>query len=146
MPTPSIDVPTEYESELFNDSYRRCLSNTGRDTGFLARFYELFLSSSPEVAEKFRHTDFNRQTTALKSSLFILMLASQRRAVVIEHLERLAELHSHKHLDIRPQLYDLWLDSLLQAVQEFDHLYDHHIEAAWRSVLGYGIEFMRSRY
>ena len=62
------------------------------------------------------------------------------------HLERLAKLHSRAELDITPGLYDLWLDRLVQAVKEFDPMFDLEIEAAWRHALRPGIEFMKSRY
>ena len=38
-------------------------------------------------------------------------------------------------MDIKPELYDLWLDRLLQAVAEFDPLFDMETETAWRRVL-----------
>jgi hemoglobin-like flavoprotein len=62
------------------------------------------------------------------------------------HLERLAKRHSKAELDIKPELYDLWLDRLVQAVREFDPMFDPEIEAAWRRALRPGIEFMKSRY
>jgi hemoglobin-like flavoprotein len=122
---------SELDCELFNDSYRRCL----RKPGFLDRFYEIFIASSPEIAEKFQHTDFRKQTAALKASLFILMLSSTRTPEVTQHLERLAEMHSRRQLDIRPELYDLWLESLLKAVREFDANFDEQTESAWRHVV-----------
>ena len=127
--------------ELFNDSLERC---SGRPD-FLRRFYTLFLASSDTVAKKFEHTDLKKQARMLRTSLYIMMLAgggSER----IAHLERLAKLHSRAALDIKPELYDLWLDRLLQAVEEFDPMFDPEIETAWRRVLQPGIELMKSRY
>ena len=63
----------ETDIELFNDSLDRC---SGRP-GFLDRFYELFLASSDEVAEKFERTDFRKQTRVLKASLYIMMMAER---------------------------------------------------------------------
>jgi hemoglobin-like flavoprotein len=62
------------------------------------------------------------------------------------HLERLAKLHSRTQMDIKPELYDLWLDRLMQAVEEFDPMFNMEIEIAWRRLLQPGIEFMKSRY
>ena len=73
------------------------------------------------------------------------MLASAESERVI-HLERLAKLHSRAELDIKPELYDLWLDRLVQAVKEFDPMFDMEIETAWRRTPQPGIEFMKSRY
>ena len=131
----------ERDVELFNDSIERCCCKPE----FLRRFYTLFLASSDAVAKKFEHTDFRKQTRLLRTSLYIMMLASNE-SERIAHLERLAKLHSRAKLDIKPELYDLWLDRLVQAVKEFDPLFDLEIETAWRRVLQPGIEFMKSRY
>jgi hemoglobin-like flavoprotein len=131
----------ERDVELFNDSIERC----SRRPEFLHRFYTLFLASSDTVAKKFEHTDLRKQARMLKTSLYIMMLASGETERKI-HLERLANLHSRAELDITPELYDLWFDRLVQAVKEFDAMFDPEIETAWRRVLQPGIEFMTSRY
>jgi len=131
----------EIDVELFNDSIERCSNRSD----FLRRFYTLFLASSDTVAKKFGHTDLKKQARLLKTSLYIMMLASgeSERSV---HLERLAKLHSRAELDIQPELYDLWLDRLVQAVKEFDPMFDPETDIAWRRALQPGIEFMKSRY
>lgn len=129
-------------AELFNDSYERCLSKPG----FLDRFYELFLASSEEVAEKFAHTDFQQQKRSLQLSLYLMMSVPTALPESLAHLERIAERHSRRQLDIKPDLYLSWLKCLLQAVREYDHLYDEKIEEAWRRVLTVGIDFMTARY
>lgn len=131
----------ERNVELFNDSIERCSCRPE----FLRRFYTLFLASSDTVAKKFECTDLRIQARLLKTSLYIMMLASYESERVV-HLERLAKLHSRKELDIRPELYDLWLDRLVQAVKEFDPMFDMETETAWRRMLQPGIEFMKSRY
>jgi hemoglobin-like flavoprotein len=136
---------SERELELFNNSYERCIGNL-RLPGFLNRFYEIFLSSSEEVAEKFVNTDFKKQTHAIKASLYFLMMACTGAPEAREHLEKIADSHNRTKLDIRTELYDVWLSCLLQAVEEYDEYLDTEVEIAWREVLGHGIEFMRSRY
>lgn len=132
----------ERDIELFNDSLEQC---TGRP-GFLDRFYELFMTSSEEVAAKFKHTDFRKQKKALRVSLYKMMLVPEGNAGAYADLERLAQLHSRRQLDVRPELYELWLDRLIQAVREFDPLFSGETEKAWRNVMRPGIEFMKARY
>ena len=110
------------------------------------RFYELFMTSSEEVAAKFKHTDFRKQKKALRMSLYKMMLVPEGNAGANADLERLAQLHSRRQLDVRPELYELWLDRLIQAVREFDPLFSGETEMAWRNVMRPGIEFMRARY
>jgi hemoglobin-like flavoprotein len=131
----------ERDVELFNDSIERCSCRPE----FLRRFYTLFLASSDTVAKKFKRTDLRKQARLLKTSLYIMMLASGESERIV-HLERLAKLHSRAALDIKPELYDLWLDRLVQAVKEFDPMFDAETETAWRRMLQPGIEFMKSRY
>jgi hemoglobin-like flavoprotein len=131
----------ERDFELFNDSIERC---SGKPE-FLNRFYALFLASSSTVAKKFENTDLRRQARLLRTSLYIMMLASDDTEKKV-HLERLAKRHSRAEMDIKPELYDLWLDRLVQAVEEFDPMFDMEIEIAWRRLLQPGIDFMKSRY
>lgn len=79
----------ESDAELFNGSIERCASKPD----FLPRFYILFLASSDMVAKKFEHTDLRKQARLLKTSLYIMMLASSASERTV-HLERLAKLHS----------------------------------------------------
>ena len=131
----------ERDVELFNDSIERCSCRPE----FLRRFYTLFLASSDTVAKKFKRTDLRKQARLLKTSLYIMMLASGESERIV-HLERLAKLHSRAELDIKPELYDLWLDRLVQAVKEFDPMFDMETETAWWRMRQPGIEFMKSRY
>ena len=136
---------TDRDNKLFNNSFERCMHNA-RPPGFLDRFYEIFIASSLEVAQKFLKTDFQHQVRALKASLCYLMMASGGSREAVQHLEEMARLHSRDHLNIQPELYDLWLTCLLQSVREYDERFDPETEMAWRRVLGFGIDYMKSRY
>jgi len=130
--------------DVFKASLRRCL---GPPT-FLERFYELFLASSPEVKEKFKDTDFERQKVALRDSFFVMetVAESSPGSPPWASLHQLALTHDRHHRDIRPELYDLWLSSLIQAVSEYDPQFSEEVEQAWRETLKVGIEHMRSAY
>lgn len=103
--------------EIYDKSLARCNATPG----FLDRFYELFLASSPKVKEKFARTDFVKQKKALRESLRLMRLvATDGEGGPERHLKDLAFSHSKKRLDIGAELYDLWLDSLLTTVKECD--------------------------
>ena len=72
--------------EVFNDSLERGTS-TRR---FLDRFYELFVSSSPEVAAKFANTNLRVQKASVKVSLYMIMASIQQKPEGQVHLERIA--------------------------------------------------------
>lgn len=128
--------------DVANNSLRRCNTNPG----FLELFYETFIASSDEVAQKFAHTDFKRQRKALALSLRMIMMAAQGSDAADTYLQYIAERHSKNELDIKPDLYDLWLDSLCRTVQHVDPEYTAEVEAAWRKVVEPGIEFMKEHY
>jgi len=128
----------------FLASLKRCLATPA----FLNAFYRSFVDSSDEVREKFRNTDFERQTRMVADSLYVLAVAAQgsRDSPAWAALPRLADRHGRGDLDIRPELYDVWLECLLEAVRGHDPEHSPEIDAAWRSTLAKGIEYMRSRY
>ena len=129
---------------VFRSSLKRCLA----EPDFLTHFYDLFLASSEEVRDKFKDTDFERQTRVLADSLYMMAVVAQgeNRGPAWAEVGRLAHLHSRSQLDVRPGLYDLWLKCLLQAVERHDPEFSPSVEEAWRSTFRAGIEHMRSRY
>jgi hemoglobin-like flavoprotein len=123
-------------------SVSRCLANPR----FLDRFYELFVSSSDEIAAKFRDTDFDRQKRALASSLYLMVMAMEEGDAAIAYLEKIADRHNRHDLDIRPEMYDVWLDCLVCAAGECDPDFSDEIERGWRETMKFGIELMRKRH
>lgn len=129
--------------ETFAASLRRCTAHPD----FEERFYEIFLASSPKVAERFKTTDFRRQKRALRASFHTMLLAAyDGEKGPKKHLGGLAERHSSRGLNIGSELYDYWLDSLLTAVKEFDGEHTPEIADAWEQVMGVGIKYLLSRY
>jgi hemoglobin-like flavoprotein len=132
------------EGEIFVASLKRCLASPE----FLLDFYGFFMDSSEEVRHKFANTDFKEQTRVLAASFWAISVAGQgpRTSPMWGDLPRLAARHSRSDLDIRPGLYDTWLDCLIQAVRKHDKQVSDEVEAAWRKTLAVGIEYMRARY
>lgn len=126
----------------FHDSLERC----GDSASFLGRFYEIFLASSPEIAKKFADTDLKTQTRVLKTSFYMAILAADREHGAQIYLHRIAERHNRKGLNIKPEYYTLWLESLILAVSEFDPHFDEEIEQVWRSFMQPAIDLMISRF
>jgi len=126
-----------------NESLDRCVANPV----FLDRFYEIFLSSSPKVDEKFRGTNFLRQKRALQASLHgLLSLAESGGNSADDYLREAAERHNRARLDIGGELYDLWLDSLLSTVKECDPQATPEVLQAWEAVMQLGIRYFLSHY
>jgi hypothetical protein len=132
------------EIDLFLASLKRCLAQPE----FLLSFYGLFMDSSEEVRQKFAHTDFTHQTRVLAESLWVISVVAQapKSSPAWGDLPRLAARHGRTELDIRPGLYDLWLDCLVETARKHDRDFSVEVEAAWRETLAIGIEYMRSKY
>jgi hemoglobin-like flavoprotein len=124
----------------------RCLARPD----FMKDFYDLFIASSDEVREKFRHTDLEQQRRMVADSLYLMAVAGQspgrEKSVAWSEMSRLAQRHAQSDRNIRPALYDLWLDCLLKAARKHDPEFSPAVEAAWRATLRPGIEFLQARY
>lgn len=126
----------------FYESLDRCLLSPG----FLKRFYEIFLASSPEVRLKFQHVDMARQRQVLHQSLKLTLMAVYGTPESTRGLLGLAETHSRKGRDIPPHLYELWLNALVEAASEHDTQFTPELRLAWRDMLQPAIQFITDRY
>ncbi len=106
---------------------------------FFTAFYERFLQN-PEVAARFAGLDMRRQVEMMRRSLFQLasfyVLGEPSSA-----MNRLAEVH--QRLDLASRLFDVWLQALLDTVQEFDDQCDEMTLLAWAWAMAPGITFIR---
>lgn len=134
----------DYE-DVFHLSYWRATQRTLEGVPFLNAFYSNFLATSPEVSEKFSETNFDTLMRMLSISLVhVAQYSSARRPDAL--LKVLAERHSQKDLDIRPDLYGHWMEASLETVKTYDPQYEDVTGEAWRRVLGPGVNYMKSRY
>lgn len=134
----------DYET-VFKESYTRVLTKKISNKGFFEEFYDKFAASSEEVAKKFKDVDMEKQRKVVRDSLHHMLNCYLEREINDEII-RLAVQHNKANLDIRPELYDLWLEALIETVIKFDEEFDKYIELAWRIVLSIGITYMKFRH
>ncbi len=48
------------------------------------------------------------------------LISAESESAALAELKERVETHDRNHLDIKPELYDLWLESLVLTAQEFD--------------------------
>jgi hemoglobin-like flavoprotein len=130
------------------DTFLASLGRCRAKAGFIEAFYERFIASSEEVRAKFAGTDMKRQVRMLEDSLLVVAVAIQGEegSPARGDLPRIAARHSRNDLDIRPELYDLFLERLIETVRAHDPQFTGEVEAAWRETMAFGIDYMRSRY
>lgn len=131
--------------EIYLDSLFRVSGEPEQMTGFLARFYQLFIGHSPQIARYFEDTDMARQIEMLAQSLHEMVEFSTTR-VASDRFRAVALRHSRSQRKIPPDLYDIWLDRLVAAAREFDEQFDDEVELSWRVVLAPGIAYMKFAY
>jgi len=123
----------------FNESFERCVNHPL----FIDQFYDLFLASSDEVKEIFKNTDMDTQKAVLVTSMAYMTSAYDNET---DCLSAIADRHSKNDLNIKPHLYPLWLDSLIEAAKLVDPFFDMKTEKMWRETMQDGIDFMVSKY
>ena len=131
--------------DIFDESYDRVLLASPAGIEFFEAFYRRFLKSSTEVRILFRNTDMAAQRHMLKKSFFSLV-AFYASGTIDDVLRRIAYLHSAEQLNIKPHLYDLWLECLIDTVSAYDPEFCDEVELAWRLVLSPGITYMKFGY
>lgn len=123
-------------------SYGRCCVHPD----FFNTFYETFMAKSPAIPAFFSHTDMTAQKIVLRTGIAHLIGFAKGKGIAQRKIEELGESHNRENLKISPELYNLWIDALLESVRQYDPQFDLDSEAAWRKVLARGIELMKSRY
>ena len=124
------------------ESYGRCvLSDT-----FFEDFYDSFMGSSSEIRAYFSKTDMAKQRSLLREGIsFMLLYAGQKSSgkIAIEHI---GKIHDNEHINVRPELYPLWVESLLKCVEKHDKYFDEEVRAAWKEILEPGINHFKDVY
>jgi truncated hemoglobin YjbI len=76
----------------------------------------------------------------LQSSLHMMTMLADGIPGTEMYMGHLAKVHDRYH--IPPEFFEIWLDVLIDAVKQFDTEFNDEVEAAWRKVIGKGIEIM----
>ena len=134
----------DYE-KIFTDSYERVLITKRDGNSFFESFYDRFMASSDEISKKFENVDMARQREVVRDSLYHMVECYNSRKIN-DDIIRIAVMHNKVNLDIRPELYDIWLECLIETAKEFDEEFDKFVELSWRIVMSMGITYMKFRY
>ncbi len=124
------------------DSYGRCCVNPK----FFGLFYETFLASHPAIAPMFAKTDMSKQKSLLRQGLSMMLMHLEGNTVGTTGMDRIAESHSKKKMNIQPHLYDYWITSLLKCVKECDPQITPQLEGEWKQSLQQGVRRIVAGY
>lgn len=132
--------------QLVQQSFGRCLLNTTLGPSFLDAFYEEFLASDPRVKLLFARTDMGKQKELLRQGLVMLIMYGKGSGLAQSAVKQLAVKHDREHLNIKPELYRVWVRSLLSCVQKYDQKFDDSLDKLWNEILDHGIRAMKDAY
>jgi len=113
---------------------------------FFDDFYSTLSDKAPGIGTMFAHVDMHRQNQLVRTGVESLIDYAAGRKDAEQELLRLGGTHGRRGLDVVPDLYPLWVDTLVETVREYDPQADDSIDAAWRMVLRDGIALMTSLY
>ena len=136
-------------SDLSQEQIENVQSSFGRalwDLDFLDNFYDVFLNSNPEIGKKFINTDFIKQKELLRHGLMSVLMFAEGQQSAIACLSRIRESHGHSKMNISPDLYPYWIDSLIKTVARCDNKFDDGLEADWRAVVAPAVDYIKSGY
>lgn len=131
---------------VFEESFTRVIgpgplvSEKGQQ--FFDEFYQRFLSKSSAVEEIFRDTDMSHQARMLLKSVHHLA-GLHVTGAVSDYLVDIARRHSAIDLDVPPELYDYWIEALIETVEATDPSFDESVALAWRLAMAPGIAVMQ---
>ncbi len=128
--------------DVVSESYGRCLATEA----FIETFYDILMGGRPDVAAMFAETDFTKQRQLLRAALGVMLMFRRGDNTARLLLEGIRKSHSRQRLNVEPELYGYWVDSLTQAIAKHDPLFSPDLERAWRAVLAGGITFIRDGY
>lgn len=124
-------------------SYERCCQ---QGSAIFDAFYAHLADRLPGVGSMFAHTDMHKQNELIRQGILALIDYATGQDAAKRELQRLGILHGRTRLNVEPELYDGWVDALMEMVSEYDGQHTAEIESAWREVVAPGIELMKSRY
>lgn len=133
-------------SDRFDDlqtSYGRGL----RNGQFIARFYEIFVASHPDIPGMFKNTDFSVQFLALRRGISAAITYAGGSTLSRRMPTEMAQMHSKRgRSPVPPALYPYWVDSLLRAIAEHDPEYEFVLEQRWRTALSRTTQYFIDQY
>ena len=126
------------------EKFHNSLEHTLACDGFLDHFYDSFIGSSDRIKEFFKHTDMTRQKRKLATTLRLITMAIDDSPGADMYLEYLGKYH--RDINVTRELYDVWLDALIESARSCDPKFNDDLETLWRTAINTGIKHMHKAY
>jgi hemoglobin-like flavoprotein len=113
---------------------------------FFLAFNDNLLNGSPLVAQVFTGTSVTRRQELLKDSLVLMYAKYGEGSSAPQKLQRVGEIHSRTMVNVKPTLYPLWMQALIDALKAFDDKFDANLEADWTIAVRPAIDLLIARH
>ncbi|MCR9140844.1 MAG: globin [bacterium] len=123
---------------MASDSLQTARESFGRCAlvkNFFTDFYETFFASNPEIPQIFAKTDMRKQQDLLREGISFLLLYGAANENGKLAIERIGQLHDKSHVNVKPDMYRFWVQSLLETIEKHDPRYSPEVRAAWEEVI-----------
>ncbi len=134
---------TKDEIRKVKRSYSRCFIG---EKNLIDGFYDVFLNSHPDIAVMFKNSDFNQQKLLLRQGINCMIMFAEGVFAGDFCLEEIKKSHNKKHLNIHPDYYPLWKDSLIVNLRKYDPQFDDELLKLWNETIDKGLDFIISGY
>jgi methyl-accepting chemotaxis protein len=109
-------------------------------------FYDQFVNSDPQIAVYFMKTDFATQKALLRDGVALALRFANGDTSAKEKVAGLGESHRRTQMNIKPEMYPLWLDAWMKTVSRLDPEWNQQLDSRWRGQLQPVIDAMKSKY
>ncbi len=113
------------------ESYGRC----ALAPNFFQDFYDTFFASNAEIPQIFSKTDMRKQQDLLREGISFLLLYGAANENGKLAIDRIGKLHDDKHVNVKPDMYRFWVQSLLENIEKHDPRYTPEVRQAWEETI-----------
>ena len=124
-------------------SFARC-GEAGEE--FFDDFYATLSERAPGIGAMFADVDMQQQNRLIRRGVEHLIEYAAGSEESAEALRQVGQSHGGQGLKVAPELYPLWLDTLMETVRQHDPEANDHVESAWRVVARGGLDLIISLY
>lgn len=113
---------------------------------FFDSFYASLVDRETAIGQMFAETDMQKQNQLIEDGITHLIAYSQGDSNAEARIRALGKSHSRHFINVRPEFYPLWVDSLMIALREHDPKFTPELAEQWKTIIAPGIALMVSMY
>lgn len=88
----------------------------------------------------------DKQKKMLQNGLMLIFQYARKTPTGKHGMDKMANRHGREHINVKPELYTFWRDSVLRAIEEHDPEFNDELAAQWRDLLQLGADVFVSHY